>query len=148
MAAHRLLPDSDELLRMVRQGMTQQEIADETFRRTGERVTRAAVSAALARAGAPPMRNRYAELLPWRVKVEHDNHYALRMLRAEARHRRGEQLPERELTRLETWRRTLLENGVVVHYDPDAPGGFFYVKARKGVDTDLIRVPQEPSRVA
>lgn len=148
MAAQRLLPDGSELLRMVRAGMTQQEIADETYQRTGQKVTRAAVSAALARAGAPPMRNRYPELLPWRVKVEHDNHYALRMLRAEARQRRGEELPEREVTRLETWKQTLTQNGVVVHYDPDAPGGFFYVKARKNVDTDLIRVPGEKTRVA
>lgn len=147
MAAPRLLPEKDELLRMVRAGLTQQEIADETFRRTGQRVTRAAVSAALARAGAPPMRNRYPELLPWRVKIQHDAHYALRMLRAEARQRRGEELPHAETSRLETWKETLRRNQVVVHYDPDAPGGFFYVKARRG-DTDLIRVPEEPQRVS
>ena len=147
MAAPRLLPDKDELLRMVRAGMTQQEIADETFRRTGQRVTRAAVSAALSRAGVPPMRNRYPELLPWRVRVEHDSHYALRMLRAEARQRRGEELPHQEESRLETWKNTLRKNNVVVHYDPDAPGGFFYVKARRQ-DTDLIRLPDERQRVS
>lgn len=148
--AHRVLPDGDSLLKMVAKGMTQQEIADETFRDTGVRVTRAAVSAALARAGAPPMRNRYSELLPWRVRAEDDNHYALRMLRAEARLRAGSQVSDRELRRLEAWKKTLKENQAVVHYDPDVKHSprFFYVPARPGVDTDLIRVPDDQVSVA
>jgi hypothetical protein len=141
MPAPRLLPDNSELIAMVNRGMTQQEIADHVFKATGNRVTRAAVSAALARAGVPRARPRYDELLPWRVRVEHDSHYAPRMLRAEARRRAGVELPAKELRRLEAWKETLLESKAVVHYDPEAPGGFFYVPVRKGVDTDLIRVP-------
>lgn len=150
MPAHRVLPDGDALLRMVAQGMTQQEIADETYRETGIRVTRAAVSAALARAGAPPMRSRYSELLPWRVRVEDDNHYALRMLRAEARLRSGSQISDREFRRLEAWKKTLKENGAVVHYDPEVKHAprFFYVPARPGIDRDLIRVPNDQVSVA
>ncbi len=143
MPAPRLLPPADELVRMVRKGMTQQDIADETFRRTGNRVTRAAVSAALQRAGVAPQRNRYSDLLPWRVRVEHDGHYASRMLRAEGRLRAGQEIPAREAQRLENWKATLQANHVVVHYDPDTVDGFHYVKARRGVDTDLIRVPDE-----
>jgi hypothetical protein len=126
---------------MIDSGMTQQEIADETYRRTGQRVTRAAVSAAMARAGMPPRRGRYNELIPWTVKVEHGNHYACRMLRAESRLRAGLPLPDAELRRLRNWRQLLSDNGAVVHYDPDTRQGFFYVDARKGIDMDLIRRP-------
>lgn len=145
MPAHRVLPDNAELLSMVASGMTQQEIADETYRRTGQRVTRAAVSAALARAGVPSMRQRYSELLPWRVRIDDDNNYALRMLRAESRLRSGGVLADRELRRLAAWKETLKANKAVVHYEPELKNGprFFYVKARPGIDTDLIRVPDD-----
>lgn len=150
MPAHRVLPDNATLLGMVARGMTQQEIADATYEKTGTRVTRAAVSAALARAGAPPMRSRYSELLPWRVRAEDDNHYALRMLRAEARLRAGGTLSDREYRRLTAWKAMLKENQIVVHYDPDVknPPRFFYVPARPGIDTDLIRTPNDQVSVA
>lgn len=142
MPAPRILPDDAELIQMVKRGMTQQEIADETFKRTGVRVTRAAVSAALMRAGQLPRRPRYPELLPWRVKAKHDGHYALKMLRVEARLREGKPITERERKRLEAWKETLVTNKAVVHYDPDTDEGFYYVLARPGVDKDLIRTPE------
>lgn len=141
MPAPRILPDDAELIQMVKRGMTQQEIADEAFKRTGVRVTRAAVSAALLRAGQPTQRPRYPELLPWRVKAKHDGHYALKMLRVEGRVRDGKPVTDRELKRLEAWKETLRANKAVVHYDPDTDEGFYYVHARPGVDKDLIRVP-------
>lgn len=143
MPAPRILPDDAELIQMVKRGMTQQEIADEAFKRTGVRVTRAAVSAALIRAGQPPQRPRYPDLLPWRVKAKHDGHYALKMLRVEGRIRDGKPVTDRELKRLEAWKETLQANKAVVHYDPDTEEGFYYVQARPGVDRDLIRVPEQ-----
>jgi hypothetical protein len=138
----RLLPQKDDLIRMVASGMSHQDIVDETFRRTGERVTRAAVSAALSRAGQEPLRPRYEDLIPWKVKVKHGNHYALRMLRAEARSRQGIAIPEVEARRLESWKRILKVNKAVVHYDPDTEQGFFYVEPR-AKDRDLIRIPDQ-----
>lgn len=141
MPAERILPDVSTLQRMIHSGMTQQDIADAVFRDTGVRVTRAAVSAALARAGLATYRKRHHELIPWRVRVEHNKEYPLRMLRLEARRRKGEALPPEEERKLNSWLQLMDDNKAVVHYDPR--GGFYYTNPRKGVDTDLIRVPDD-----
>lgn len=145
--APRVLPEASELIRMTERGMTQQEIADWVHVQTGVRVTRASISAALARAGYRAQRPRYDDLIPWKVRVEHGNHYAVRMLRAEARRRHGDVLPEMELKRLETWLAHMEVNKWVVMYDPDLVikgerPGFHYVKRRPGIDKDLIVRPE------
>lgn len=147
MPRQRVLPAKDELISMVRRGMTQQEIVNETFDRTGVKVTRAAVSAALSRAGVQPQRPRYESLIPWKVKVAHGNNYALRMLRAEARRREGQELSEAEERRLASWKKLLKLNHAVVHYDPDTEQGFYYVDPRPQ-DKDLIRVPDSVESAA
>lgn len=151
MVALRKLPSDQELKRLyVDEGMTQKEIAQHVFETTGEKVTRSAVSLALAAAGLTnPVR--YSELIPWRVKAEHGNEYPLRMLRAEARRRRGYVPPtpekaaawEREQAKLDAWLAQLRAENAVVHYQANTPEGFHYVEPRPGIDDDLIRVPDE-----
>lgn len=139
MPAPRVVPEAAELMRMIRRGMTTQQIADEVYDKTGVRVTRQAVSAALARAGYDSLRPRYEDLIPWRVKPVHGSHYALRMLRAEARRRAGEELGEMESRRLASWLKQLKMHKVVVHYDRDTDEGFHYIPAQPG--EDLIHNP-------
>lgn len=133
-----------ELRRLVDKGLTQRQIADYLAEKYGEPVGRSAVSQAMSRHGLRSARPRptYDELIPWRVLVAHDQAYAVRMLRLEARSRLGLELTKEHVQRLTKWKRdTLHDGGLVVKYHPDT--GFEYVKRREGVDGDLIYVPDD-----
>ncbi|MGW2541552.1 hypothetical protein ACWC5I_11915 [Kitasatospora sp. NPDC001574] len=86
---------------------------------------------------------RSAELLPWTVKEEHRWAYPAVMLRFESRLREGRALKDVDRSRLESWKRTLSEQNLVVHYVPDTADGFFYVPREDG-DKDLVRTPSAP----
>jgi hypothetical protein len=68
------------------------------------------------------------------------------MLRLEARQRVDAKLSDRERHRLALFRANLAENDAVVHYDPDSENGFYYVQRRDGVDRDIIREPERPTK--
>ena len=142
MPGYGVVPGPAELGNMLDKGMTRQEIADEVFRRTGHTVTLNAISMAIKRGGLGRERRRYDDLIPWRVRQEHDGHYAQACLRLEARRRRGEPLTASDKKRLSSWLRKLDAGKVVVHYQPDSPDGFYLVP-REPSDTDIIRRPKE-----
>lgn len=136
MAAPRRLPSADEILRLRRAHWTTAKIADEYG------VTPAAVSAALGREGKSEDRRRYPDLIPWRVKSEHQGDYALRMLRWEGRRRNGE-LAKHNLKQLTSWKAALRREGVVIDYDPQR--GFVKVPRQMSDDEDaLVRRPSPP----
>ncbi|WP_026923124.1 hypothetical protein [Glycomyces arizonensis] len=81
-------------------------------------------------------------MLPWGMKDEHRWLFPAQMLRAEARRRAGKQLRPDEEKRIDNFINRLKRDGLVVHYDIDTKEGFFYVPAREGIDTDLIREPE------
>lgn len=137
-----VLPNKTELRRMREAGMTHQQIADAVKERTGYTVTRNAVTMALARHGLSESPKRYAEEIPWRVRQKHERHYALAMLRLYARQRRGQQLPQDQAHRLESWLRQLDEHDRVVHYEPNSPDGFYYVPRRAEDEGGVIRRPE------
>lgn len=139
MAARRKLPSVAELKKMVEKGMTHQAIADKISVDIGEPVSRVAISVELSRNGLTD-RVRYDELIPWRVRKEHQKAYDLWMLRTLARQRRGKELTEDTARRLSNWLKNLDERGIVIHYDPSNPAGFLWV-TRKPEDTDVIRQP-------
>lgn len=98
---------------------------------------------AFRRRHALPRRNaRDDESIPWQVEKQHRWARPLVLLRDAARVDAGFDIPEKRRSIMENWRAKLAEQGVVVHYDPDTEQGFFYVPAREGVDTGLIRVPE------
>ena len=126
MPARRILPPDEELLALVAQGLSQQEIADRLTAETGKKVTRSAVSVALHRAGAtkePPPR--YKEELPWRVRSEHLGAYPARMLRTLGRRRAGLTLKPEDERRLDLWLTDITYEDALVAYSPKA--GFLYV---------------------
>jgi len=82
------------------------------------------------------------DLIPWAVKSEHRWAYPLVVLRMEARKRAGHELTPLDEQRLASWKETLAEKDLVVHYDPDTDEGFFYVPRRVGIDNDFIRQPE------
>lgn len=136
MAAPRLVPSASMLQRLVERGLTHQQIADEIYKETGIPVARSTVSAALSRAGLTE-RVRYSDVIPWdHIKMEHNQHYALTMLRAEARRQNGE-LSESGLKRLNSWKEKLKEENAVIVYKPNTSDGFYYVK-RKASDGDSL----------
>lgn len=109
-------------------GMTHAQIADEVSRRTGYKVARSTVSAALLRSGNARRAKKHVEEIPWTVKTEHRTHYAARMLALLGRRRSGAgNTPEND-QRLDTWLSQLKSSGAVVVYVPDTPEGFYYIE--------------------
>lgn len=114
------------------------QIADRVYAETGYRVSRSTVSAALSRAGLTS-RVRYSDWLPWeRIATQHNGHYAAQMLRAGARIEAGEETSTALQSRYANWKARMDAEDACVHYDPDTPEGFYYVRRRPGVD-GLIR---------
>ena len=140
MAAPRILPSDSMLQKYVERGLTHQQIADLITKESGVPVARSTVSAALSRAGLTT-RTRYDEMIPWkRIRVEHNHHYALTMLRLEARHRMGSQLTEDQSKRLESWKQRLVDEDAVVVYLPDTDEGFYYVRRKPSDGESMVRL--------
>lgn len=141
MAAPRVLPSDSMLQKYVERGMTHQQIADLITKESGVPVARSTVSAALSRAGLTN-RVRYDEVIPWKpIKSEHNHHYALTMLRLEARKRAGLELTEEQERRLSSWKQRLDDENALVVYLPDTDEGFFYVRRKPTDGASLIRYP-------
>lgn len=135
------------LERCLRQGLTQREMIEVFHEETGEWRTRAAFGNQMKRYGLEPPRERqiprYPEHVPWRVRMEHQNKYHLRMLRALARRDNGDELDEAEGSRLDAWLAKMDEDDVVIYYDPVTSAGFFRIP-RESVDGDgYVRQPVE-----
>lgn len=129
MGAPRVLPRDATLLAMVESGMTHQQIADHVAATTGVKVSRAAVSLALSRAGVTANQRSYKDVVPWRVAEQFQDKYPVRMLRLLGRRRRGEPLSEDQVKRLDSWLGQLEAEDLVVAYAPSTPTGLIYVVA-------------------
>lgn len=143
----RKLPSESILRKWVEvEGLTHAEIVDRIREESGHEVSRSSVSAALSRAGYTH-RVRYDDEIPWpKISVDHNASFPLFMLRTQARINRGLPVKKRDKARLEEWKQELRNEGLVVHYEPRSPEGWFYVKARPGIDTGLVRVPDGTER--
>ena len=134
-----LVPSKTEMRRYLQKGLTQAQIVDAWEADSGIRVSRAAIAMAIARydlqsANARP---RYEDMLPWKVRTEHRSDHNARMLRLEARRRRGQKLSREEKRWLDGYVAQLKERNAVVTYLPEL--GFLWV-ARSDADDDMIRV--------
>lgn len=137
----RILPPVSRLRQLVDQGMTHQQIADLITRETGSPVGRSTVSAALHRAGESQLAKKYPDEIPWRVKEQHQTHYAPRMLRLLGRRRKGIANSAEMDARLDAWLKQLRDAEAVVVYVPDTEEGFFYVKGEP--DAEGIPIQRE-----
>ena len=136
-------PGKTELRHYIEQGLTQQQIVDAWEEKSGVRVSRSTIGMALARfdlQSAHP-RPRYDDMLPWQVHNEHRMHNEARMLRLEARRRKGDALTAKEKRLLTQWRQALEESNAVVIYDGATAEGFHWVQRRES-DDDIIRRPR------
>lgn len=139
-------PNKQALEKYLRDGLTQQQIADAWERDSGFRVGRTTIAMAIARHGlesAHP-RPRYEETIPWRVATQHLNRYDARMLRLEGRRRLGGALDRDDQTRLSAWLNELTEKGAVVAYDPLTPEGFFWLEREPHHDDIIDRPAHHP----
>lgn len=127
MAAPRILPPTAELQKMVDKGMTHAQIAQKLSEKTGHKIARSTVSAALSRAGSSDQGTRYSDEIPWRVKGEHLTQYPVRMLRLLGRRNKKIELKDDEAQRLDSWLANLSQQNLVVAYSPEK--GFLYVEA-------------------
>ncbi|GGN40103.1 cytochrome c1 [Actinoplanes campanulatus] len=133
----------DEARRWILEGQTYAWIIEQYRNKYNIETTEGMWTNFRRRQGLPGRRVRNADLVPWRVKVEHSAHYYLQMLRFRARELAGTSLNEREEHRVRTFERSLTADGqdLVVHYDRETKAGFFLVPRRPGVDKSWIREP-------
>lgn len=132
-----ILPSTQELIKLVEQGWTHQQIADWVHETTGEPVTRGSVSVALSRAGYADQKHRYVEEIPWRLSGKDLKHYAVRMLRLLGRRRAGDELSADDTKRLDSWLAKLAEEKAVVAYAIDEVPHIIYVPREPGDPKDI-----------
>ena len=135
----------EEVVRWYTEGRAFRWMSEEHDRIYGRKPTVAAFQSIVRRRGLPPRSLRKNPLTPWEVRREHQRKWTHTMLRNENRRRNGLAVPEAALIELERWKMGLEKAGAVVDYRPDTEDGYFLVPRRDGVDTDLIRVPDEES---
>lgn len=121
----RLGPDDHELRRLLRKGLTHQEIADMY------NVARHSIASAASRAGLTRSRIQYRVTELWQpIKAEHAAAGRLNMLRSLERKKRGEELSPKIERSLARFLEYLEQSGSVVAYVPDvesAEGAFQFI---------------------
>lgn len=141
MPAQKILPTSDVLRRLRREGKTYAEIADMYG------VTKGAVYLSCREAGLTSPRPSYKDTLPWRVRTDHLHAYPAMMLRLYGRRQqgRGDTIPAQKARMLDRWLVEMRTHGLMVIYDPEIPsnpasrnGGFAYVPRTPDLDPDTL----------
>jgi len=149
MGKERIIPSDRELQKLVKAGNTHQQIANIVSNNTGVPIARSSISAALSRAGMTD-RIRYDDVIPWTpIKIEHNMHYALTMLRLLARRKNGDGLDDEKNLRLDSWVDKMNDNRAVVVYVPESESGFHYVARDKSDERDSLvsmRTPEGPAK--
>lgn len=140
-----VVPDPTQMRRYLEQGLTQAQIVEQWEEDSGARVSRSAIGMAIGRYGLKSARprERYMDTIPWKLNPEHQASPEARLLRFEARRRRGLELAERERVWLNGWLAELADDGKVVMYDPRTVEGFWYVARTDEDDDPVIRRPKE-----
>lgn len=141
-----LLQNEDEFRRWYLAGRAPKWIVAKYRDKYGIEISSSTIGNWRVRLGLPPRQVRDVQLIPWTIARHHRNAHDLNMLRQEARRRAGDRLMPRLAKMLGSWKAGLAEDDAVVHYDPDTREGWFHVPRRHGIDKDLIRVPDRPSR--
>jgi hypothetical protein len=145
MPAPSKIQNEGEAVRWIEEGKTYTWMVDKYREKYGIETTVSMWGNFRRRKGLDARIVRDDNLIPWAVQKDHRWHYAVQMLRMEARRRAGAEIGEDYERDLDSWLERLKEDNAVVHYDPDTDEGFFYVPRRPGVDKDLIREPGEKS---
>lgn len=144
----KVLPDTQRLQALRKEGMTYKQIAAWVEEKTGAHVSPTSIGAALSRAGKTNARPRYEDHLPWVVRQDHIRHYAARMLRLLGRRDAGLPLSEADDQRLDSWLGKLKAEHALVVYVADSEEGFYYVDGDWPANNIPIVRPHGPGRRA
>lgn len=122
-------------------GLTYDEVAEANFRSEGWRPDRSVVKRKYEAMGMPPRNPSHRDLLPWRIKPEHNDSIYRHMLQAESRKRQHRQLSDSDRRLLDRMQEELYGRGQikVIGYHPDV--GFFTAR-REDWDEDIVRDPK------
>lgn len=143
------VPDRETLLKWLEEdpSLTRKEIADRQQELTGLRPSLPAISMAFERYGISPRRNRWDDLLPWRIKTEHGDLREPKLLRFAGRRKAGLKNASKDESWLDSWLSELEKAGrpVVAYYPDDEEEPFQYhprVPEDGDGEWDLIRRPE------
>ncbi len=142
MPARKSTPSKVELEHYLEQGLTHEQIVNEHYKKTGERVARSSVSVAISRYGLSDERHRHTETIPWKLTGKDLRAYPIRMLRLLGRRRAGERLTADEDRRLDSWLAILDRENAVVAWDPDSSPSIFYTD-REPTDDPAIPIRRQ-----
>lgn len=148
MAPRVKVPPKNVLERWLKQGYTQQDMADMTLAEFGDRVSRSAIGNALVRYGLAGEGRRFEKEVPWPINASHATAYPLRMLRLLGRRNAGIDLSDHEERTLDAWLENLRTDRLIVAYDPDDLQGFFYIDAEHKDHRDRIPNRRKPLHMA
>lgn len=140
------LQDRDEFVRWYTEGKTYSWIIDTYREKYDTDIGSGTISNWRHQLGLERRAVVDTSLIPWEVKPEHRINHILNMLRSEGRRRGGQEVAPRTLAKLEAWLAGLAADDAVAHYDPDTEQGWWIVKRRPGIDTDIIRKPDGKTR--
>lgn len=134
-----------KLRALFRAGVEYEDIAGINEKNTGWRPHKSVVSRKRDAMGEPPRRLRHDDLIPWRIRPEHNNAEMRHMLQAESRRRAGQPQSDKDKILTSLLYNRLFDRGrqMVVGYHPDLG---FYTIDRADDDTDIIRRP--PDRIS
>lgn len=139
------IQDEAEIKRWIEEGRTYPWMVEQYREKYNIEVVPSFFGNFRLRRGLKPRLVRDETLMPWAVNREHRWLFPAQMLRAEARRRAGVELTPGQLAELEPWLARLAERDLVVHYDPETPEGWWYIKRQPG-DADIIHVPAAEAR--
>jgi hypothetical protein len=143
------VPDRETLVKWLEEnpGLARKEIADRQFKEAGVRPSLPAISMAFQRYGIEPRRNRWDDLLPWRIRTEHGDLKEAKLLRFAGRRKAGLKNAAKDDRWLDSWLSELEGVGrpVVAYYPDDDIEPFQYhprVPEDGDGEWDLIRRPE------
>lgn len=137
-----IVPDKTQMRSYLKAGLSQKQIVEQYEKDTGIKVSRSAIAMAISRYGLKSSRprERYMDMIPWDVAMEHQHLPEVRLLRFEARRRRGLDVSDTDMTWLNNWLIELDDKNAVVTYDARTDQGFWLVP-RTEDDDDIVRRP-------
>lgn len=126
---------------LVNAGLTYDEIAEVNERAEGWRPSRSSVKYHLDTLGLAPRHASHRDLIPWKVRPEHNTSLLRHMLQAEGRARQGGELSETDRKLVGRLHEMLFGRGklMVVGYHRDVG---FYLIERTDADEDIVRMPR------
>lgn len=136
----RKIQDETEVMRWFEEGMTYERMAEIYKEKYHIEITPTAFAVWRNRRGLKERNLHDDNLMPWRVAPQHRHMHVAVQLRTEARRRAGATLSPHAAKVNEAFVRRLKEEGLVVHYDPNTPDGWFFIP-REACDSDIVRHP-------